>query len=107
MSLGNVYEVLVNSVQKVELSCVESFFAGLCDADADETTTSRLNSGRIYNFDLNLSYAVVKGVCQRAGDLFSGSIKFQVRKDLESKVLDELPDVAPSLKNNIFLSKWA
>lgn len=106
MALGNVYEVVVQNAPKVELSCAESFFLGLIEADSEETTSSRVHSGRVYDIDLTLSYAIVKCYCSRVGDVFSGKFKFQVRDDLEKKVLDELVDVAPSFKNKIFLSNW-
>jgi hypothetical protein len=106
MALGNVYEVVVQNAPKIELSCAESFFLGLVQTDSEDTTSSKIHSGRVYDIDLSLSYAIVKCYCSRAGDLFSGKFKFQVREDLERKVLDELPDVAPSFKNRIFLSNW-
>ncbi len=106
MALGSVYEVIVENSPKIELSCAESFFLGLVHADAEETTTSRIQSGRVYDIDLRLSYAVVKCYCSRVGDVFSGKFKFQVRADLEKKVLEGLPEVAPSFKNRIFLSGW-
>jgi len=106
MALGNVYEVVVKDAPKIELSCAESFFLGLVQTDAEDTASSRIHSGRVYDIDLRLSYAIVKCYCSRVGDVFSGKFKFQVRADLEKKVLDALPDVAPSFKNNIFLSSW-
>lgn len=103
MVFGKKYEIILEGVQKVELSYLESFFLGLDSVDADETTTSRMQSGRIYDFDLKLSYAIVRGFCQRSGDVFSGKITFQVRKDLEGRVLLELPGIVPAVKDSIFL----